>query len=331
MHVHWLLPAEGLSRPAVEASHLASVRLRAAVAIARLDALGMTATAGDTIDPRADRLVVGKIGADCGDGRADRWLQAMRDSRGLGRPVLLDYTDHHLALDAGAMPAFYRAALPLADRVVVPSPHLQSLLAARHPATASLIEDAVEVPVIPPKAGRRSQAPTLLWFGHSSNLAFLVDLLERRCTPADRFELLVLSNRAGLERLAQQPLRSPATLRIRAAEWSPRGMLEAATLADGCLIPADPGHPLKSGASANRLVTALALGLPTAADPLASYQPHARAFFDLSRGPVHHFVEQLDHFAAQARWAQEFVVPGYAPDLLGQRWVDLLKGLGTTR
>lgn len=325
MHVHWLLPAAPMAAAALASSHLASVRLRAAVALERLAEQGVGVSAGDAVDPRADTVVVGKIGADCGDGRADRWLQALQSAREAGRRLLLDYTDHHLALADGAMPAFYRAALPRVHQVVVPSPHMQRLLDPHHDGPVSVIEDAIEVPVLPPRPGRRSDPPTLLWFGHGSNLGFLVDWLERRCTAADRFGLLVLSGRGAIEHLARHPPRTPAALTMRAAEWSPQAMLQAAGLSDGCVIPSDPGHPLKSGASANRLITALALGLPTAADPLSAYRPFAEHFFDLSQGPVHGFVGQLDHFAALARVAQQQVVPAFGRVTVGERWAELLR------
>lgn len=65
------------------------------------------------------------------------------------------------------------------------------------------------------------------------------------------------------------------------AEWSIDTMREAAQQSDVCLIPSDTQDPRKMAVSANRLITALALGLPTAADRLESYAEFGEYFTDI--------------------------------------------------
>jgi hypothetical protein len=58
-------------------------------------------------------------------------------------------------------------------------------------------------------------------------------------------------------------------------------MVAAARVAEFCVVPSNNWDPKKSGASSNRLLTAPALGLPTAVSMIPSCQEFSEYFFDL--------------------------------------------------
>ncbi|NDF04348.1 MAG: hypothetical protein EB068_04475, partial [Betaproteobacteria bacterium] len=91
---------------------------------------------------------------------------------------VMDYTDDHLST-ASPMRPFYSAAIGLVDEVVVPSPYLSIDMSSRFGGGINVIEDAVEYALRVPKRRRADPIPSLLWFGHASNVDSLVDGLGR--------------------------------------------------------------------------------------------------------------------------------------------------------
>ena len=142
---------------------------------------------------------------------------------------------------------------------------------------------------------------TLLWFGHATNISYLVNYLQDDFLCDADFRLFVLSNGPGLKELAshQQSLRS--TIRLEFVEWSLQNMINASKISHGCLIPSDVNDPSKSGASSNRLITAFALGLPVSAEVLESYAPFTDYFHNVRETPLSAFINQLALYTKKLR------------------------------
>ena len=101
-------------------------------------------------------------------------------------------------------------------------------------------------------------------------------------------------------------------------------MLEAAKLCDACIIPSDTQDPNKSGASSNRLITALAMGLPTAADNLESYKEFSAFYVDIRSEKFRTMMVRPDSFNPMVVKAQEDIVPRFSFDDIKQAWGNLV-------
>lgn len=207
----------------------------------------------------------------------------------------VDYTDHHLGF-ASRMFKFYRTAMSFADACTVRSRHMASLLAKFWNGLIHAMEDTIEVQTAPPKP-QPGAIVTLLWFGNAINVEYLRRFLEIELDAGQEIRLITLSNEAGLNLITVRPIQSLAKIEILLGIWSVEPMVKAAIQADVCIIPSDVADPRKAAAGSSRLVTALALGLPTAADALYSY------------------AEFKDHYTA-LRSRTSF------PGLLSARWVS---------
>lgn len=221
------------------------------------------------------------------------------------------------------MSEFYRAALGLADACTVSSHHMASLLADVWHGPIHVVEDAIEVHTAPPKP-QSDAVVTLFWFGHASNVEYLRRFLETGFEAGQEIRLIALSNEAGLNLITAHPIQSPAKIEILLGLWSVETMVEAAAQADVCIIPSDTDDPRKAAAGSNRLVTALALGLPTAADALHSYAEFKDYYTALRSDDFQALLKSPQSFRAPVVAAQEKIVPRFAASKLGERWATLL-------
>jgi hypothetical protein len=326
--IHWLAnvvadPSSG--RFAVARSNLASVRLRAG-ALATIDT-GMTVSFGDLVSACPKILVVGKIGANDLISRSARWLEGIERVRRSGGTIVCDYTDHHLGFDS-SMSEFYRKTLALSDLVVVPSEAMMELVRPFCRLPILVIPDAIESPIISPSVPA-SSSRTVLWFGHGSNLAYLLRWISEFECAAERLKLTlrILVDSNSVDRLRQSRLVSRMPFQLVVGTWSLTAMIDAARVCDLCIIPSDPSDPKKRGVSSNRLLTALSLGLPVGADGVASYQEfrdfyidlRSSAFTDLLKDPA------SGHKAVLA--AQSEILPRFSMSSIGNQWAQSLLSL----
>jgi hypothetical protein len=325
-HLHVLIPGE-YSRPqSLSESNLASIRMRSALAASCLCATGWKASIGEVVSSDPDVILVGKIGANDIAQRTSGWIRKLQKAKGKRCKVLVDYTDNHLEFDSPMRP-FYSAALELADHFIVPGIFLAQRLAHRSEKPIALIPDPIEVPVIPVKSGKPNSPIRALWFGHRTNISYLVDFIERQLTSEHTLEIIVLSDEFALSALRSHQFRTAARVTLSLVPWSIKNLISSSQISDICIIPSDPNDPKKAGASSNRLVTALALGLPTAVDLLPSYvdfsdfvvEIQSRAFGELLRAP--------EIMNDKTTVAQHEVIPNFTPSTIGQQWVDLLDSI----
>ncbi len=331
VHVHWLLNsvAPTLSAEEVRNSSLASIRLRAG-ALLRCDR-PFPITCGREVAVGASVVVVGKIGAEDIDNRSKIWIDAILEAKRAGKTVVLDYTDHHLGFPS-VMSGFYAAALKLVDYLVVPSKPMRDLVRRIYDRPITVIPDAIEVGIVDPISNRGALTRdrnhrTALWFGHQSNLPYLLDWLRSLQLAEHTLHLQILTSESGLSFLKKASIVSPTRIQCTGAVWSLHAMNEAASTADFCVIPCGVSDPAKQGASSNRLLTALALGLPTAADPLGSYREFLPYFTEL-RGPTFQdLVDSPVDFHQIVRTAQGGPVSEHSLRRIGENWWNFVLGV----
>jgi hypothetical protein len=335
LRLHWLTPFSGKLSD-LQSVNLASVRLRAAVALRAAEKADWHYSFGPQINLNsrvADLcVVVGKLGSNDVERLASVWLEnlAQAKKRAPGCRIVVDYTDHHLGAKT-ELSDFYQALLPLADAVVVSSSALAIQLQTYFSGPVFVVPDALEVRITPP-VRHKNAPPRALWFGHGTNLVFLAQALapmgrQLRGAP---LELRVLSNRPALEQFKRALTAIPEGISLRAGDWSVAAMQAHAAECDFCLLPSDPHDARKMGVSSNRLLTALAMGLPVAASPLASYKEFSEFFLDLEAGGLLELARAPDRFHDRVMRAQHTVLNDYLAPSMQMRWRDCLGSLMKT-
>lgn len=319
--IHFLLQASDHSLESILGSNLASLRLRIGLAIKGLKDHGEKVTFGELIINPPDKVVITKIGGNNIQTRQNQWLQQIESAKSSGAKIFLDYTDHHLGFES-SMSDFYRNVLCMVDVAVTSSRMMKQNLAKYYSGNIELVEDAIEC--FPQDIKPVNKPITLLWFGHASNIEYLISFIKLGFRAGDQIRLIILSNQAGLEYFSRTQLTSNAEIQIQLGIWSLETMLHASKLADACIIPINNADLRKNGASSNRLITALALGLPVAAGPLDSYKDFEKYYVDIDGEGFRALIEDPSMFHDQVRLAQLDVVPRYSIQNLSGKWVELL-------
>lgn len=324
--IHWLVPYQLRSVDELNHVNIASIRLRAApfqsVAMQTMDL-----SVGDAIPGRGgvDVLIVGKISVRDRPERCLDWLKTCKEVKASGGKIVLDYTENVIELDSPRA-RFYQEVLPVADLVVCSSAWLQNSLGHYFSGKSVVIEDAIEVETQPPRNSRRYPV-TALWFGHATNLPYLAELLSKWPEKQTQARLVVLTSQEGVEWLQRQGLRKPDNLAIGVYLWSVGNMLAAARDSDLCLIPSDLASPMKAGVSSNRLITSLALGLPTAADMVDSYGEFRDYFVDIRSDNFIALLADPYAYSGIVKKAQIDVVPRFGKEVIGKKWLAALEQL----
>ena len=306
-------------------SNLASVRLRSAVGAKAAERIGYRNQFTDGLDAEApDLVIVGKIDCLSDHERSARWLARIKSLKLQGTQVVIDYTDHHLFQKSDAS-KFYASALPFTDEIVCSSNYLAEYISKYFSSQISIIEDPVEVPILPPSK-KFHEIPTAFWFGHSTNLPYLFDFLLNDYRLSQPCKLIAMTNLYPfpddlVQMLDRKNLRA---LDIQVVPWGVDEMTEAAALADVCWLPAGLTDPRKSGASSNRLLTALALGLPTAADPLASYSAFKAFHLNLRSSDLSRQLCNPESYFAQVLAGQDIIRKKFTPEVIGLDWLSLI-------
>ncbi len=324
--VHWLIPGKYNEYDKLSKSMMASIRMRAGLVARNKNIINIEMSAGDEIELASTTIIIGKIGADCELGRSKYWLDQLTRAKQEGKRIVLDYTDHHLAHKTSPMRPFYAQALSLVDEAVVPSDLMKSHLKEYFDAPIHVIADPIEIPITPPylRASDNS-VRTLLWFGHATNIKYLMNYLSDHTLCDANFNLIILSNDVGLKTFVTTPLTSKGQIHVDLKLWSIKEMCTAAQYSDVCIIPSDSSDPVKSGASSNRLLTSLALGLPTLAENLDSYNPFNAFYSDIRQERLTDFLNGLAKEINKVGAAQREVLPNYTQDALLKQWAFLLQ------
>jgi hypothetical protein len=320
MLIEWLVPVITDEISTLKTSNLASIRLRTAVGATASNELGFINQFTDGYAAQSPQvIVVGKIDNISDSGRAERWINRLISQKSSAK-IIIDYTDHHLVRNTENA-RFYRVAMDLCDHVVCSSRMLVQNLAPYYRGPISIIEDPIEVPILAPKL-KKNTVPTALWFGHGSNLPYLIDFLCNGYKYSHPARLIAMTNLYPLPEDITTILDRPnlGNLEINVVPWSIDDMIQAAYLADMCWIPAGVTDPLKSGASSNRLLTALALGLPTAADPLDSYLSFSNTYMDLRSNEIMNAITNPEPLFEKVKIAQNVISKNYTNEKIREKW-----------
>jgi hypothetical protein len=323
--VEWLLPYTRTNSQDIKKSNLASIRLRAAVCIEALKKNHNKADFGDAQHTStASTLIIGKVDFISDPTRPERWLNHIYSARKRGARIVVDYTDHHLETETAA-DQFYRAALENADLTICSSTHLSKKISPFYKGKIKVIEDPIEVPILPPVT-RDQRKKTALWVGHSSNLRYLIDFLCNDFSLTEPMRLIAMTNAYPLAEKNARMLSKPhlENLEICVVPWSLPDMITVASLSNVCWIPAGINSKRKSGASSIRLLTALALGLPVAADELESYLPFRKYFASLHTPEFPNMMNKPEQFFDQVIEAQVHIGQHYTQEAIGRQWLSIL-------
>jgi hypothetical protein len=320
MRLHFMAPGVKTADQ-LYCSNLASTRLRIAVPAryvsSRPDVL---CSFGEQIpDVKLDALLVGKIGANNIEVRANEWLAQIVRLRERGVKIILDYTDNHLTTNS-VLSAFYTRAVHLATDITVPSEEMRLAMHSNLPVRVSVIPDALEYASNQP---RETGSMNGIWFGHGSNLPYLIDYLRSNNQTSEIDSLTVCSDLNALKFIEAE--RAGLGLRrLGLIPWSIENLRIAMSSADFALLPVGMNDPRKSGAGPNRLLTALAHGVAVFTQRLSSYAPLSAYFFDIDTLKGGLTLENVIKGKAMAKIAQERVIPNYQPKVLAGEWLNLM-------
>lgn len=314
---------------------LASARLRMAVAANAWCASGGT-----------NRFVEGAVGKNCagasvarvcvapkftGDLPLPAWLDAIQCVKAKGMKLILDICDYPFRSDKGAVPAFYRTTLPLADAVVVNSARMAEQMAPHVGKAVTVIEDAVLGAPAAPRFAPSARLK-LLWFGHPSNLRFLepwINGLIGQGPKPCRLTVVTEDGHGVREAASQLSARFAPSFDMAFVPWSLQATQRELAQCDLAILPSDPGDPRKSGASANRLAEVVQAGRFAVASLLHSYL----AFSD-SAWVGENLLDGLQWALANPASAVTRIARGqllvrerYAMEAVGRQWLALLTGL----
>lgn len=321
--IHWMIPYNRPDETLIISANLASVRLRLGSVIQTINYNKYELNYGDNLTNEPDFIVIGKIGNL--KPSQDSWLDQILQKKKSGSKILLDYTDNHLNFDS-PLASFYNKILPHIDAAITSSSFLANKLGQEIKIPIEVIPDALEVPIFKPKI-KASTFKNIFWFGHASNIIFLVEFINNLRGLEHKTTIFILTNENGLRVFNRSNLNIDKNLSIQIGIWSIESMINTAKFCDVVIIPSDPNDPRKSGVSSNRLITALALGLPVAADIMDSYKEFTKYFVKIRSEEFLGLLKHPNAFHSQILEAQEMIVPCFSKEVIGQKWVNFFDKL----
>lgn len=293
---------------------LASVRLRLALIIDGARSLDRRVTTGWSTKYRDGLVVVGKVSPAIDDQSLVRLLQSIESHQG---KIIIDYTDDWIYSGDDRGRLIYKALFRRATLISVPSAYMESQVKKFNPQhMTAVIPDWSECP-IQQQTHLNKKKTNLLWFGHPSNLPSFFAWFDSKLENF-RGTIHAVTNEAGLNTLLTYA--KDKRFDVRGYDWSLENLKLAAAKSSCCIIPAH-----KRGASENRLITALSLGLPTVADQIPSYEKFNEYFIDAADNKK--FLKVLsdpENFRSQTLVAQEKILNRYSRASLTDEWRKLL-------
>jgi hypothetical protein len=323
--VHWLVPGEFPDLKSLAQSNLASIRLRLGMAAPALVTVGVNVSVGDRILGYPLLIIIGKIGANDLESRSELWIkQIKRLKRTTKVSVALDYTDNHLEFNS-SMTKFYNDILPLVDYYICPTQYLSDSLNKQQYRPTFFVEDGIENECISPNERETNDRLRVLWFGHESNLQYLLELLDSSDAPEYFPDLMIVSGPRTRKVLSSFSPKKHLQSKISYTLWSSEALIQISRTCHLCVIPSNPLDPKKAGASSNRLITSLALGLPTAADHIESYKKFKDFFVDIRSPQFEVLLRDPSQFHQMVLDAQEKIVPNFYAVNIGKQWISALR------
>jgi len=113
-------------------------------------------------------------------------------------------------------------------------------------------------------------------------------------------------------------------LDIYLTPWSKNDMLKAAQICDFCLLPTGINDIKKIGASSNRLLTSLAMGLPTITDNLESYFPFREFYIELRLSEISKMINNPIVDIVKIELAQKIINDQFSIKRIKNNWFSAL-------
>jgi hypothetical protein len=310
-HIHWLLPGSFNDIQTVKNHILASIRLRTYVST--LNSKNFTFTFGENMPIETDVLVIGKIGNFDLKKRSLNWFDQIKLASISKRKVILDYTDNHLMMNS-PFTNFYKAILPYISTVITPSEKMSYLFSNFWRGQIITIYDSIEIDNIPwrDKTGKK-----ILWFGHATNINYLLDFVQNNFSLIKNHSLNIISNQIGIDYFMKH---NDNKLDLKTRLWSKETLIKESLSCDICIIPSNKESIRKQGVGHNRLITAFALGMPTIATSLPSYSIFEDYFIDIESKEKIKILDNPNILKPSLIQAQKNIVPLFKNKTLCKKW-----------
>jgi hypothetical protein len=330
--VAWLVPNMKTAQwEELQTTEMASSRLRAAVCAEGLREAGVEVLPPNLIgtDAVPQVLFMSKYVHDSGsnlylhDGgtRWAYWDETIRRLKAAGTRLVIDYTDHHWA-GQDIRTKWYHHILPQVDGVVVPSEQMERNAREYWKGPLWRIPEPVEVPTLALRPLAMGQAIQAIWYGHNSNLPYLGQLVEGALRQMPPMQVTVLTNFMSAQDFERMKAKAPTGTTLKLVKWTVPAMVQAAQQAHVALIPSDASDPRKNGASNNRVVTALALGLVPVATVIDSYKPFSPVVLDIDKmKSISDFFATWGAASARLKLQQETLVSPYLRQSVKRQWL----------
>jgi hypothetical protein len=315
----------------VTCSELASSRMRAGVCIKSALLNNFTLSKLNLLDnTRPKLLFMSKYVHDSGINRYIQdngvrwslWLDLIREVKKNGTKFIVDYTDNHLS-GCGIVADFYKEILPYVDGYVVPSNMMSKNISVFSNKPIWVIPEPVEVKITAPKNYLvDSKKLNILWFGHNSNLPYLYKMIQGSLKSAPAHNLLILSNHLDQTHFKKIVAAGSKFANYSYAKWSLGLMEKISAKIDICIIPGDIYDSKKNGVSPGRLLTSLAMGLPTIATPLDSYLPFDKYFMSDAQSLESFFSNPLV-YKDKILEIQKLIEKKFTVATVGDQWLNI--------
>ena len=174
--------------------------------------------------------------------------------------LILDYTDNHF-VNSGIVGDFYRKIKPMVHSLVLPSERMKKTLHRLGLGKTYIIPEPVEVDFIPP-GNRQIQESTALWFGHITNLGWLLEFMQTELHKAPPRHLIILVNNQPADLVREAAKNAPKGMKITMAKWTVDTMRKAAKISHYSIIPSNKDDPRKSGVSPWKIINKSCNGPP---------------------------------------------------------------------
>ena len=328
VNVQWLLSGNSHLLEELRNSNLASIRMRAALSMDIDDAnLKVKPTSKLIINKDTNVLGVGKISLANEQDQSNKWPDLIKGCKNNGLKVFLDNTDNHLResnKDSGLY-KLYHEIINKVDYVVTSSNYLESVISKQFNVKTITIEDPLEVQLNKPKKYLQ-KIPTGLWFGHASNLNYLLRFLQVEFKPSTKLKILVMSNLYPFPEDLIKNLENTISPKIELSilPWNMGNMVLAASISDFCIIPCGVGDDRKEGVSSNRLITSLALGLPCFADTPPSYKEFMNFISPLSTESIESFFINPSINIEKTLLSQTVIIKRFSKEKVKDDWKNFL-------
>ena len=254
-------------------------------------------------------------------------------------PILVNYSDNLAATSDSAVASLYRSLLWHADAVIYPCQAMQYLgkpwLNPRNPAKGWVIEDPWQVEEQPYRPLKPDEPCRIIWFGHSSNLQYLLKELPKllaSCNTHTNYELTILSDSGTHKKVKQQiqKLHCRAPWTLRCIPWDnnsqPAQLAQELSRAHIAIIPSDTQDRRKLAASHNRAVDAIQAGCMVIASPLPSYKELQKLLLlsDDFADAINSGIQQYPRLTAKWKASRSKILERFSPSSNKRKWKDVI-------